>query len=416
MTRRVVLPHWFGWLVLSGLAPLCAQPFGTDLIVGETAGPLYRVAPNGSFTTIGRYAASSITLSDVTIDADDRNVIVTTTRPAPWITYLLSVDLATSAPTPFATVSGSLTNLDENGDFIVSSETNTQARILRVGRSGTITTMLAQGLGTGTWLATRDVTTGNWLFATNRLDVLEYDPASASVVRTMKGPVSLPWTFVAHPGAPYVYLMTDRIWRLDTRTSAVATLAATFPAWTGGAALAIDRDAGTFGARIYATSANSPQDVIRAVDLQGNIVGSIGPFPGKIGGITFDRSRNLAPVLNRAPNDRFLLVSFANAVGLRYAVVLGFSGCWPGVGLRDGRRIGLTPDALTVLSAQGPIPPYLANNVGTLGPTGRAVATLNLNRLGPSARGVRLWAVAIVFDPSAPLGVAQISSPVVIVL
>jgi hypothetical protein len=86
------------------------------------------------------------------------------------------------------------------------------------------------------------------------------------------------------------------------------------------------------------------------------------------------------------------------------------------VPLPDGRHISLNPDALTVLTSQGPLPPFIRNNVGTLSAIGRNGAIVNVNALGPAVHGVRVWAVALVFDPAAPLGIAQISAPLVIVL
>jgi len=44
------------------------------------------------------------------------------------------------------------------------------------------------------------------------------------------------------------------------------------------------------------------------------------------------------------------------------------------------------------------------------------VARLNFNALAGSVRGVRLWSVAVVLDPQAPLGIKTISKPILLVL
>ena len=81
-----------------------------------------------------------------------------------------------------------------------------------------------------------------------------------------------------------------------------------------------------------------------------------------------------------------------------------------------GRVIPLSPDALTFLTASQSIPPLLAGNVGVLRATAEGVATLNVNSLGGSVKGLRVWVAALTLDPQAPLGISQISAPLLIVL
>ena len=167
---------------------------------------------------------------------------------------------------------------------------------------------------------------------------------------------------------------------------------------------------------IYMSSASSTLSTIQRFDRSGVNLGVFATFANWVTGIVFDKSKNLASVIKTPPNDRYLRISFPADAGKPYILALSLSGCTPGVNLPGGLVIPLVLDNLTALTAQQPLPPLLVNNLGILSASGEAVATLSLNSLGSAITGVRLWAAVLVVDPRAPLGISQISEPVLIIL
>ena len=115
-----------------------------------------------------------------------------------------------------------------------------------------------------------------------------------------------------------------------------------------------------------------------------------------------------------APNDRVINVDFPGDAGRPYVVAFSQSGFSPGVPLPDGRTIPLNLDGLTLLTANVALPPFLTGNTGVLDGLGRATVRFNLNSL--PVTGLRLWAAAVTVDPNAPLGISQISAPLLFVL
>lgn len=111
--------------------------------------------------------------------------------------------------------------------------------------------------------------------------------------------------------------------------------------------------------------------------------------------------------------DYFL--SFPNAGGKGYAVALSVSGVRPGLPLGDGRWVQIYPDSVTVGTMSGALGFILKNATGFLDSQGRGVATLDLQNF-PATAGLRVWAVAVVLDPSAPRNVGAIADPTVLVV
>jgi hypothetical protein len=128
------------------------------------------------------------------------------------------------------------------------------------------------------------------------------------------------------------------------------------------------------------------------------------------------RSNHLEWFLAQAPNDRVLRLSFPQEPGRNFVVGFSFTGMRPGVFLPDGRHLPLALDPLTVLCVSGGIPGLITNTVGALSAAGETAVHVNLNRLGPEARGITLWAAAVVLDPGAPFGIAHIAGPEALVL
>lgn len=387
-----------------------AQPYGTDLILGDHTGNLFRVGPSGT-TTLGNYAPSGRFLWDVTIDATNQDAILSVAPSGLSTGELVSVDLTNGQATTIATGVGSvLTRLDENGDYVVSTRPN----VLRVDRNGQVIETLYTAITVP--LADRDVSTGNWVIA-ELTRLLHYDPATQSVVRTVSITASGHMSLATDPASTDMFVGNFALHRIDTQTGATTSLPPFLGLGpVGDQAMAIDRAAGPSGELLYVYQNANNQNGVLHVDRAGTVVASLGPFTNQITGIAFEHSQNLASQVASAPNDRSLFLSFPGFGGLGYATAFSLSGSVPGVRLPDGRQVALNLDALSALTLSGNLPPLVRDNIGTLDANGRAVVSLNLNALGSAVSGARLWAVAVVFDPNAPLGLAVISSPWVIVL
>jgi len=122
--------------------------------------------------------------------------------------------------------------------------------------------------------------------------------------------------------------------------------------------------------------------------------------------------RNLAPVTGLGPGRAGLNVAFPRHAGRSYVVGLSAMGMLPALPLQDGRVIPIAFDMLTVFSIFGGVPGVMMNTVGVLDSTGRASMTLDLRIVGQAFRGLRLAACAVVLDPAAPNGLAEISLPI----
>jgi hypothetical protein len=180
-------------------------------------------------------------------------------------------------------------------------------------------------------------------------------------------------------------------------------------------AMTIDRSPASSGALIYCGMTSTPDLV--SLDRNGAVVSKIVNIsPARFLGVTFDRSRNLAPILINAANDRTIRISFPTDPLKAYVMAASLTGSQPGVTLPDGRVIALTPDLLTVLTVAGPFGSILTGNVGVLGTDGSALARFNTNALPVILRGLRVWFVAVSLDSAAPNGISQISRPLLIVL
>lgn len=397
-------------LVGFALAP-AAQPFGTDMFVGDDQGNVYRVTPTGQITTLGDFAPTGTVMWDLKLDADDRRLVASLAVGGLSSGSLATIDIASAVATTISSGIGAfLTNLDENGNYVVS----TRAGVFTIDRNGQrIGTVFAGG---GVPLADRDVTTGNWIVA-DGLNVLHYEPTMQRTVQTQTVTFSNHYTIFCDPTAAEAYLLTTTLHRIDLTNGFVTTVAGSLLIRSAGdQVIAMDRPTSATPPSLFVHNTVNSINTVHEMDRNGTMIRSISPFAGQVTGIAFDRGRNLAPIVNNAPNDRDLRVSFANAGGLLYTVVFSITGSTPSFRLPDGRLVPITPDTLTGLTLAGPVPPLITNNVNRLDATGRSVVSLNLNALGNAVNGIRLWAVGVVFDPNAPLGIAQISAPTVIVL
>ena len=224
---------------------------------------------------------------------------------------------------------------------------------------------------------------------------------------------------VQDPQTPDVYLAASNVARYDPRTNKVSVLSSVGPGILGDRGIVTDRAPGSNAAMIYVSSPtlNNPTTLssLLRLDRNGTVLGTVVTLPAPVTGIVFDQSRNLGPQLQTFANDRIIHVSFPSDPGRAYVVALGMSGYFPGVILPDGRVISLNIDPLVALTAGTSLPPALMRNIGTLDARGRAVVTFNTNSL-PVPPGMRIWALGLTLDAAAPLGISQISAPLLFVL
>ena len=120
-------------------------------------------------------------------------------------------------------------------------------------------------------------------------------------------------------------------------------------------------------------------------------------------------SRHLTWFMNRPPHDRTLQLSFPSESGRPYVVGLSLNGAHPGSLLPDGRTIPLNFDAVTTLCVNGGVPGMIYGTVGTLDASGLAVVRIDVTLVAPILKGLRVVAAAVVLDPKAPSGLANVS-------
>jgi len=73
------------------------------------------------------------------------------------------------------------------------------------------------------------------------------------------------------------------------------------------------------------------------------------------------------------------------------------------------RKLGLSPDALLVLSVGGLLPSVFQNYVGLLDKTGAGKAKLDIPNI-PALKGVRIYTAFVTLKASAPSGVSNVSN------
>jgi hypothetical protein len=405
-------PRWPFVLVLLVVvtASVAAQPLGTDVIASDWNGVVYRVPPTGPMTTIGTYAR---VMWSLTMDVGNQDLIAPISASGGYLARInLTSGLATTVaavPTPFFAI------VDQDGDYLVST---LGKDLLKVKRDGSAITTILSAMP-NVPIPTRDKDSGDWILysATNQLH--RYTDDWSSVLATMTHSSIYVYEMVQDAQRPDVYLAAANLARYDPRTNKISVLSAVGPGILGDRGIVTDRAPGSNGAMIYLSSPalNSPttlSSVIR-LDRTGTVLGTVATLPAPVTGIVLDQSCNLGSQLMTFGNDRIIRVSFPTDAGKPFVVALGLSGFYPGVKLPDGRVIPLNLDPLVALTAGMSIPPAFTGNIGLLDAAGRATVTFNTNTL-PVPPGMRIWAAGVTLDPAAPLGISQISAPLLFVL
>ncbi len=294
----------------------------------------------------------------------------------------LSTVISAALATEFTDVRDAIVDID-TGEWL-AAEASTQA-LYRVRRDGVAFTTVATGLGVR-YGVTQDVVTGDVYVGT----CCGTGSGGQSLGRVPRGQ-SMPVVFLDHPTLRGGYAPTmdrasaagrslvtatwadgattgsDGIWRVDVATAAVTKLASiNVPGFSN-----TYHVVPAFGRNLQATRTGAGR---WAIDVR---------FPGQ---------------------------------GSRaYYVVPSLSGTRAGVPLPDGRRIPLNVDGLSAAAINGLLGPLWTGYTGSL-QNGDATATLDLGALLPSVLGARIWFGALVLDPAAPLGIAVVADPFVLVV
>lgn len=408
-------------------ASATSQSLNTDLLVVDATATLFRVSPAGRIATVGTYGTAARPRAQaIVIDTDDRFAVlsVTANAPSPAAGHLLRVHLGTGvAQTIYNGLTMYSLTLDQDGHYLsggVAHPTAPGSHLMRIDRQTAAVTTILSSFSSPTAL-TKDVRTGDWICAFPLVGVpfvARLDRTFTTIRSATASLVTLQESEATSDGAQVYFAGAFDVVRFDA--SGAQTVTPFYgpsgnPGQTG--SIAVDRaPSGLAGQIVYLPEYRTNAYWIRACDAQGVVQASFGPFASPITGLAFDRGRNLASLLTAPPNDRALAVSFAGAGNRRYVVALSTSGIAPGVALADGRSIPLNVDPLTVASLSGVLAPLWTGNVGALDATGRGAAQLALNPLGASVRGARIWATAVVLDPIAPSGIAQVGTPLVLTL
>jgi len=402
--------------VLLGLASAgAAQPHGTDLIVGSSSGRIYRLTPTGTATTIGIFGSGLMNM--LTVDADNRHIVVLNTSPLQVLRIDPVAGKIVATVWSGAPFTGTLSwiEMDQDGDYLVTDPGSSSPRtsvLFKVKRDGSgVTTIFQQGNALFNAF-TVDKARGDWIVGDFlAVSMLKIDRTT----RTVKTIVPLGTTglqgAVQDPQGLEVYVdasSTASVVSYNPFTNAVTTLTTGLQTNS----ITADRSPAGDGALLFVGLTSG---TIQKVSRTGTNLGAVGSVGGNPYGIAVDQGRNLAPQLVSAPNNRVVRVDFPGQPGRAYVLALSLSGYSPGITLPDGRVIPLNVDSLVLLTARGPLPPVLVNNIGILSVQGRATVQLDLNPLTPFITGVRIWMAVLTIDPAAPLGIGQISAPVLIV-
>jgi len=397
-------------ILLALTATAVSQPLGTDLIASDWNGVLYRIPPAGPMVTMGTYGRI---LWSMRMDSDNQHVIAAISASGG---FLARINLATGSattvqaiPSPFSVM------VNQDGDYLVGTLNKDLLKVKRDG-SGVSTILSAMP---AVPVPTRDKDSGDWILYSKKNEILRYTSDWSIVLATIAHSSIYVYDMIQDPQTPDVYLAASNVARLDPRTNSVSVLTAVGPGILGDRGINTDRAPGASGAMLYVSSPalNNPTTLssVLRLDRSGTVLGTVATLPAPVTGIVYEQSRNLGPRLQTFGNDRIIHVDFPTDARKAYIVALGYSGFYPGVTLPDGRTISLNFDPLVFLTAGTSLPPALMQNIGYLDAQGRAVVTFNTNTL-PVPSGMLIWAVCVTLDSAAPLGISQISAPVLFVL
>ena len=398
---------------LAAASTLVAQPHGTNLLASDAQGNLIRIQSSTSISTVANVSAGA-RMWGLAVDTDNLHVVgALDSGGAGAVVRIDPVNGAVTTVVSTARCYGIV--VDQDGHYVVSTQQPSGANVFRVTRDGSAITTLASGFR---FLPTflRDRNTGDWFLSAQSNQILRYTPDFAKVVTTISHTAFWSYEMAQDPHRAAIYVGANNLAILDPNGNSMTTLTASLATIHGDRGLTVDRAAAPDGSMVYLSTSTQTGALVHRYDRKGTHVGVVASLPQHVSGLVFDRSRNLQTLLKYAPNDRAIEISFPRGGGSPFVLALSVSGYTPGVPLPDGRHIPLNPDPLTVLTAKQALPPLLVNNIGLLSASGTATVDLNANVLGGAVRGLRVWAVALTLNPKAPLGIGEISAPILILL
>jgi hypothetical protein len=405
--------HSGGWI-------FTGTPSGTGPALG-------RIDMSGRMTTLVPQSAlsASTTMEGGVMHSDNGHYVVAVTSKLVHQSLLLvdlnGVLLRTLQVSPNPPAQGGYVNdVAENadGDFIVVEGPGGApvAALYKLDQTLTLTTLHFGFPLNSPRGVTVDLDTGDFIVLdSGRLHRVAYDGSSITSVGTFRVPVLSQVTQDPRSGDFFVGS------NLATEPGAViarmtpAGTASTFLAFGFGSCTALAMDRGGAAAPRLALGTPGTKSGVFFVDLATKAVTTL-----TAGGnyrythLWPDRGRNVS-TSKTATGKWAVNLDFPGASGKAYVAGLSLGGTRPGVTLPDGRHLCFNPDPLTVLSIHGLLGPLFPGWAGNLDASGQAAATVDVSAI-PGLKGTRLWIQALTLDPGAPLGIATVPDPVVLVL
>jgi len=405
-----------------GLAALAAtgaaQPHNQDLLIGSD-GLIARMTPGGHVTTVT--TLPNETVSELAMDTDNRHVVALLTQQGGPPHKIIRVDPRTGivvttiwSGAPLGGWPAGL-QVDQDGDYVVAHffpQSPYGSRLVKVDRGGASITTLYSSYVSWFTAFVEDRTRGDWVVAeAHGKCLIKIDRDRGGIRSSARIDGNSIVDMGQDPRWANIYVGssdTDTIYLYDPIRNAVATLTTYLPT----KAMTVDRAPAKDRTMLFVAGSGK----VYKVGFNGSKLGTVGSAGFGVEALTIDRSRNVASRLDRAPNDRRILLSFPGDGGSLYIFAVTLAGYTPGIGLPDNRVVPLNPDPLFLTTVHGEVRPLLTNNIGVLDASGGAVVRFNLNALGPAVKGLRVWGAAVALNGSAPLGVSQISAPILFVL
>ncbi len=384
-----------------------------------------RIDPLGNTTTLNTSNTPAMFGTDSgTVDVDDRTLLLCAWRNggAPASRYLLTVDPSGTilrsvqvSPTTSLNqgVGRSSVRLDDDGSYLFLDHRHAGnqrvSRVYRVSRSGAVTT----AVNTGPMVAPNTLVVG---IDDGDYYVLDIGSGLHRFDRAGQVVTSIPLQGAGSKSGFGQDLATGDFWfgtrsgiLRVTRGGIVSTVRNASPPLATVTPYSFGFDRASAARRSVLVSSEGPVPFfVWRYDVQSTAFTTLVSLPN-------ESIRELTPprevaTIEPMPRQWEYRLHFAAHPGQAYALGLSLSGVRPATRLPDGRSIWLNIDALTAPSLDGRLFPVLRNNAGILDANGRA--TVNLDLRGIPATGINVWALAIVIDPAAPLGIAVIADPV----
>ena len=221
MNRIHVLGLAIVLLALGLSAPVVGQPYGSDFIASHFNGKIYRVSPFGKVTTVGDYGPNP--LWKITWDVDNRHILAAATYPSSLSGYMLRIDPKTGGATTLMTDTGSVVSiaLDQNGDYLIGTQTAVNAMsLLRVKRGTTKFMTILTGFPFGPAFL-RDRSTGDWLLSATRNVLDRYTPDFSRVIASVPHICGYTYEMDQDPHRIDVYVGSSDFYRFDPATNKI---------------------------------------------------------------------------------------------------------------------------------------------------------------------------------------------------